>query len=117
MTCCETVGEVTLPVGSDEHIDVPLLDWAPTVGDPTLLTWRSLVTATYDRWPDGAAPPLSDPGWTGSSCVNRGTVSSPRYAIQVRVNVPTADRYGIWVRVAGSAGTSPMRFAGVVRAR
>ena len=116
MSCDTTDDILDLPVGTNETLEVEILEWSPTVSDPTTLPWRALVSATYTRWP-GASPPLSDTGWFVASAVNRGTLSVPRYVVLVPVSALTTARYGVWVRVAGSAGTSPVRWSGVIRGR
>jgi hypothetical protein len=113
---CDTDDLLDLPALTDETLEVPLLAWSPDIPDPTALTWRSNVSATYDRWP-GAAPPLSDSGWVAATIVDRGDLTVPKYRILVRVSALPAGRHGVWVRVVGSAGSSPVRWAGAVVAR
>lgn len=96
-----------LPAATSEDIDVPLLAW--DMADPSAVTWQAAVSASATAWP-GAAPS----SFSAASIVNRGTTDSPDYRIRVRVAGLSAGTYGVWVKVSGGAGTSPVRFSGLL---
>lgn len=100
---------VELPALTSEDVEVPVLAY-DTV--PTSLTWEACLSSTFSTLTQGSPPGSA---FSSASPINRGTTASPEYRIRVRVSGLTAGLYGCWVRVAGGAGTSPVRFAGQVR--
>ncbi len=98
-----------LPALTSEDIEVPLIAWA---SDPALLTWQGLVSDTFETL-EGGSPSAS--AFSSATAVNRGTSAAPDWRIQVRVNGLSAGLYGVWVRVNGAAGASPVRYAGRLR--
>jgi len=97
--------QLELPAATSEDIDVPLLAW--DMADPTAVTWQAAVSASATAWP-GPAPSV----FAAATIVNRGTTDSPDYRIRARVAGLSAGTYGVWVKVSGGAGTSPVRFSG-----
>jgi hypothetical protein len=94
-----------LPAATSETIDVELLQW--DVADPSALTWQAAVSSTSKTQENGA------PGtFTAATIINRGTAASPDWRIRVTVTSLAAGTYGVWVKVAGSAGSSPVRYSG-----
>lgn len=100
--------QLTLPAATSEKVDVPIV--ASDVPDPSVLTWQGNVSASASTYP-GSAPAS---GWAAASVVNRGTSSRPDWRITVTVDALPAGTYGVWVKVVGGAGASPVRFAGTL---
>lgn len=100
---------LSLPALTSEDVEVPVLNY-DTV--PTSLTWEGCVSDAFDT-EEAGSPPAS--AFSSASATNRGTTTSPEYRIRVRVSGLAAGTYGVWVRVAGGAGTSPVRFCGQLR--
>jgi len=96
-----------LPAATSEDIDVPLLAW--DMADPEAAVWQGAVSASSTVWP-GPAPST----FAAATIINRGTSGHPDYRIRVRVAGLPAATYGIWVKVAGAAGASPVRFSGLL---
>lgn len=103
-----TAFQLTLPAATSEKIDVPIV--ASDVADPSVLTWQGNVSASASTYP-GSAPTA---GWAAASVVNRGTSARPDWRITVTVDAQPAGTYGVWVKVVGGAGASPVRFAGTL---
>jgi hypothetical protein len=103
-----TVLQLTLPALTSEKIDVPIV--ASDVADPSVLTWQGNVSLTANTYP-GPGPST---GWAAASVVNRGTAARPDWRITVLVDALAAGTYGVWVKVVGSAGAAPVRFAGTL---
>ena len=103
-----TAFQLTLPALTSERVDVPIV--ASDVPDPSVLTWQGNVSATASTYP-GPAPSA---GWAAASVVNRGTASRPDWRATVLVDALGAGTYGVWVKVVGGAGSSPVRFAGTL---
>lgn len=110
------VPDLTLPAITGEQLEVPLLTWSRDVDDPTTLDFESAVSSDHNTQ-RGPAPALDDAAWTPSALVDAGTAARHDYRIRVPVVGLAAGRYGVWVRVAGSASSSPARWAGVLTLR
>jgi hypothetical protein len=103
-----TVFQLTLPALTSERVDVSLL--STDVADPSALTWQGNVSAAASTYP-GPGP---SSGWAGASVVNRGTAARSDWRITVLVDSLPAGTYGVWIKVVGTTGTSPVRFAGTL---
>lgn len=103
-----TAFQLTLPALTSERVDVPIV--ASDVPDPSVLTWQGNVSATASTYP-GPAPAGT---WAAATPVNRGTTARPDWRVTVLVDSLPAGTYGVWVKVVGTTGASPVRFAGTL---
>jgi hypothetical protein len=95
---------MTLPAATSEKIEVPLLAYDL---DPSGLTWQGAVSLTANTWP-GPAPA----SFSAATAVNRGTSADPDWRVQIQVDSLLAGTYGVWLKVNGGVGGSPVRYAG-----